>query len=132
MTHSNRSKRLSTVAVFIDTDGRFTMARDFDGDIRFYDLGHNCPGRYIWAQQFGGHDRWQVCTGGNRMGNTLSWPTGRLASFKDAGPDAGIARRFSEFVYDGLSDHDALAALGRMIGARTYRTRAAFDRHFAA
>lgn len=118
-----------TRAVFIDTDGRFTLAHDMgDGEPCLYDLGHYRPSRYIWADRIGDH--WQVCNGGARLGNTLQWPTGRLASFKDAGPDAGISLRFTDFVYDGLPEGDVLAILGRWIGARTYRTRAAYERHF--
>lgn len=110
-----------TTAVFIDDDGRFTYAAHG----REYDLGHAQPGRYIYA----GTER-QLCEGGGFMGATLMWPGGKILGWED-----GVSRMKTPIkipVYDDLPDHETLAWLGRQCGAKTYKSRKSYERHFRA
>ena len=91
-------------AAFLDDDGRYVLVIKPDDCVddrpRAWDLGFWSPGRYVHA--VGGGERWQPCEGSRRLGATLLWP------------------------FRG----DVLRWLGKATKSRTYRSKAAWCRHW--
>jgi len=105
MTHSNRS-RYKINAVFCDGDQWFMTT----GSERIYELGRCRPGKYMFVDR-GQRSEAQVCERGVlNKGVTLTWPSGIDGAIP---PLPGLLR-----------------TMGRMLNARTYGSRAAFERHY--
>lgn len=112
-------------AVFKDDDGRWTW---MCGTLEL-DLGSGNAGRYMYARDW---KRWresrQVCSGGLWLGNTLMWP-GTIVGY---GPEvtSKLGHKFQVPIYEAWEDDRLLNWLGRALHARTYKSRANYERHY--
>ena len=65
---------IDTCHQFVAGDGDIILWVEVSADgRRDYDLLSCRDGRYVRAWKSNGRDTWQVCAGGSRMGNTLTW-----------------------------------------------------------